>query len=130
VWGVVLALAAAALSWLLGMRFHRLSRRWLVLVPAGLVVHDHMVLGETLMVQRPNVALARLALADTQAADLTGPAAGHAVEVTVREMVLAVLPSTRENPKGKALHVASFLVAPSRPGRALQAMAAAKLPVA
>lgn len=130
VWGVVFALAAAALSWLLGMRFHRLSRRWLVLVPAGLVVHDHMTLGETLMVQRPNVALARLALADTQAADLTGPAAGHAVEVTVREMVLAVLPSTRENPKGKALHVASFLVAPSRPGRALTAMAATKLPVA
>jgi hypothetical protein len=94
------------------------------------VVHDHMALGETLMVQRPNVALARLALADTQAADLTGPAAGHAVELSVREMVLAVLPTTRDNPKGKALHVASFLVAPSRPGRALRAMADAKLPVA
>lgn len=123
--GLVVAAAAAVLSWLLPRRFHRLSRRWLVLVPAGLVVHDHLVLGETLMVQRPNVSLARLALADTQAADLTGPAAGHAVEVTVREMVLAVLPTTREHPKGKALHVGAFLVSPSRPGRALRAVAAA-----
>ena len=32
------------------------SRRWLVLVPAGVVVHDRCVLGETLMVQRTNVA--------------------------------------------------------------------------
>lgn len=121
--GVLAAALAVGLTWLLPRRFHRLSRRWLVLVPAGVVVHDHLVLGETLMVQRTNVAEVRLALADTQAADLTGPAAGHAVEVTVREMVLAVLPTTREHPKGKALHVAAFLVAPSRPGRALRAVA-------
>ena len=128
-WGAALAVPAAALSWLLGLRFHRLSRRWLVLVPAGVVVHDAHVLGETLMVQRTNVALCRLALADTQAADLTGPAAGHAVEVTVRDMVLAVLPSTAQQPTGKALHVGAFLVAPSRPGRVLRAMADGKLPV-
>jgi len=120
---------AIALTWLLPRRFHRLSRRWLVLVPAGVVVHDHLVLGETLMVQRSNVTAVHLALADTQAADLTGPAAGHALEVTVREMVLAVLPTTREHPKGKALHVAAFLVSPSRPGRALRAVAAAGHPV-
>jgi hypothetical protein len=120
--GVGLAAVAAGLSWLLPRRFHRLSRRWLVLVPAGVVLHDHLVLGETLMVQRSNLAEARLALADTQAADLTGPAAGHAIEVSVREMALAVLPSTREHPKGKALHVGAFLVAPSRPGRALAAI--------
>ncbi|MEY4174473.1 MAG: hypothetical protein RI900_1638 [Actinomycetota bacterium] len=123
--GALLVAVTGGLSWLLFRRFHRLSRRWLVLVPAGLVVHDHMVLGETLMVERTNVAAARLALADTQAADLTGPAAGHAIEVEVREMVLALLPATREHPKGKALHVGAFLVAPSRPGRALRAIAAA-----
>lgn len=127
--GIAAAAAAAGLSWWLSRRFHRLSRRWLVLVPAGVVVHDHLVLGETLMVQRSNVSDVRLALADTQAADLTGPAAGHAVEVSVREMVLAVLPTTRQHPKGKALHVAAFLVSPSRPGRALRAVAEAGHPV-
>ncbi len=42
--GVLLTAAAVALGWFLGRRFHRLARRWLVLVPAGVVVHDHLVL--------------------------------------------------------------------------------------
>ncbi len=130
-WAVGLALAAVAvaLTWFLFRRFHRFSRRWLVLVPAGVVVHDPVLLGETLMVQRTNVARVQLALAGTEAADLTGPAAGHAVDVAVHDMVLAVFPATETDPKGKAIHVQSFLVAPSRPGRALLAMADAKLPV-
>ena len=127
--GGALTVVAAALAVPLLRRFHRFSRRWLVLVPAGVVLHDHVVLGETLLIMRPNVALARLAPADTEAADFTGPAAGHAVELTVREMVLAVLAATPAQPKGKALHVQSLLVAPSRPGRALHALATAKVPV-
>lgn len=127
--GVALAIVAGALGWLLARRFHRFSRRWLVIVPAGVVLHDHVVLGETLMLQRTNIALARLAPAATEAADFTGPAAGHAVELSVREMVLAVLAATPAEPKGKALHVQSLLVAPSRPGRVLHAIAAAKVPV-
>ncbi|MGB8860821.1 MAG: hypothetical protein WCC60_16295 [Ilumatobacteraceae bacterium] len=127
--GALAAAAAAGIGWLLARRFHRFSRRWLVVVPAGVVLHDHVVLGETLMVQRTNVTVAQLATADTQAADLTGPAAGHAVEIVMRDMELAVLAPTAADPKGKALHVQSLLVAPSRPGRALQAMAAVKVPV-
>ena len=127
--GVALSLVAAVLAVPLFTRFHRFSRRWLVLVPAGVVLHDHVVLGETLLLMRPNVALARLAPASTEAADFTGPAAGHAVELTVRDMVLALLAATPANPKGKALHVQSLLVAPSRPGRALRALATAKVPV-
>ncbi|MDO8363753.1 MAG: hypothetical protein Q7V88_12710, partial [Actinomycetota bacterium] len=127
--GAVLVVLGAGLGWLLLRSSHRLSRRWLVLVPAGVVLHDHLVLSETLMVQRVNLSLARLALDDTEAADLTGPAAGHALEVSVHEMVLAVLASTASEPKGKALHMQSFLVAPSRPGRALAAAAHRKLPV-
>lgn len=127
--GAVLALAAVGLGWVLGRRFHRFSRRWLVVVPAGLVVHDHVVLAETLMVQRGNVAVAQLAPAETQAADITGPAAGHVLEIVLRDMELIVLAPTVAEPKGKALHVQSLLVAPSRPGRALQMLADAKVPV-
>lgn len=127
--GATLAALAGALGWLLGQRLHRFSRRWLVVVPAGLVVHDSVTLGETLMVQRGNVAVAHLAPADTQAADLTGPAAGHALEIVLRDMELVVLAATPQEPKGKALHVQSILVAPSRPGRALNALAEGKIPV-
>ena len=128
--GGVLAVVAVAVAWFLGRRFHRFAARWLVLLPGSVVLHDGVVLGETLMVQRTNVAGARLALADTEAADLTGPAAGHALEIAVREMVLAVFAATPSEPKGRAIHLQSFLVAPTRPGRALTAMADAKLPMA
>lgn len=128
--GGALLFVAALLGWFLAPRIHRFSRRWLVVVPAGVVVHDHVVLGETLMVQRTNVQLARLALAGTEAADLTGPAGGHALDIAVKDMVLAVFPASKREPKGRAIHVQSFLVAPARPGRALTALADSKLPVA
>jgi hypothetical protein len=130
VWlGIVLTVVVAAVSLALLPRFHRLSKRWLVVLPGGVVLHDPVVLGETLMVTRANLAGMRLALADTEAADLTGPAAGHAVEVTVKEMVTALVPPSREHPNGRAMHVQSFLAAPTRPGQALATAAARRHPV-
>lgn len=127
--GGAVAVVAAAATWWVLRGAARLCRRWLVLVPVGVVVHDPVVLAETLMVQRTNLSVVRLALADTQAADLTGPCGGHATEVCVRDMELAVLQPAPGRPKGGAIHVQSFLVAPSRPGRALRAMADRGLPV-
>ena len=119
--GVVVTAAALALGWFLLPRFHRLTRRWVVLVPAGYVLHDHVVLAETVMFPSAILRRARLAPADTQAADFTGPTGGHAVEVTVSESTTVVLAGTRSKPGGTALHVLSFLVAPTRPGRLLHA---------
>jgi len=127
--GAILAVLALALTWLVFSRQSRLSNRWLVLVPAGVVVRDPIVLGETLMVQRTNLASAHLAPIGSEAADLSGPAGGVAVEIVVRDMVTALFPATREHPRGRAIHVQSFLVCPARPGRALQAMADANLRV-
>lgn len=103
----------------LARRWHLLSRRWVVLVPAGLVVHDPVVLGETIMLPTRQVGTVGLARAGTEALDLSGPAAGHAVEVRCVEMVTALLPATKDRPNGRALHVRSFLVTPTRPGRFL-----------
>lgn len=120
--GTALAALAVLTTWLMLPRFHILSRRWLVLVPAGIVVHDHVVLAETLMVSRRDVAGVQLALTGTEAADLTGPAAGHAIEVELRAMATATLAPTRAAPRGRALHLQSFLVAPTRPGAFLRAL--------
>lgn len=126
--GVDAALAVAS-GYALFQRLQRFSRRWLVVVPAGLVVHDHVVLAETMMVPTANVRRCCLAMADTKAADLTGPAGGHALEVTVGEMVTPLFAATRAEPKRRAIHAAAFLIAPSRPGRALHALSDAGLPV-
>jgi hypothetical protein len=119
--GGVAAVVAASLTWLLLPRFNALSSRWLVLVPAGVVVHDQVVLAETLMVSRSDLVGIELALAGTEAADFTGPATGHAVEVSMRSTVTALLAPAKDTPRGKALHVRSFIVAPSRPGAVLRA---------
>ena len=127
--GAVLTALAGGLGALLLPRAHQLSRRWLVLVPTGVVVHDPTVLADTFMVTKPKVSRVRLAEADTEAADLSGPAAGHLIEVSLKSMETVVLAGTRAKPAGTALHVQSFLVAPSRPGRALEAAAAGRLTV-
>ncbi|MFZ9630307.1 MAG: hypothetical protein ACO3C1_13275, partial [Ilumatobacteraceae bacterium] len=102
----VVALAAGAVLW---RTYHRFALRWLVLVPAGLVVHDPVVLGETLMVLRPNVVGARLAPSDTGAADLTGPAPGFAVEVSVRDAAPVLFAAARAHPPGRGLPATAVL---------------------
>ncbi|MEY4372937.1 MAG: hypothetical protein RL219_1706 [Actinomycetota bacterium] len=123
-WAAPVAALGLALAPLLGRRFHRLSRRWLVLVPAGVVVHDHLVLAETAMFLAADVMHAALALEGTEAANLTGTALGPVVEVRLRNMATVVLAAP---PRGttRALHVQSVLVSPTRPGRALAAISTA-----
>ena len=79
--GVVVTLIAALALAVLPRRFHLLSRRFLVFVPAGLVVHDHLVLAETAMFRWIEVRSVERALSDTSALDLTGGALGAALEV-------------------------------------------------
>jgi hypothetical protein len=128
--GVLLCVLAIAGVVVLGPRWHRLTLRWFVLVPAGVVLHDPVVLADTFPLRTAQVASIGLAAADTQAADLTGPASGYALEVATTESVTAVFAFTPAEPNGKAIHLRSFLIAPSRPGRALRSAQARGLPVA
>jgi hypothetical protein len=127
--GTAITLLAAVLTALIARSWHQLSRRWLVLVPAGLVLHDQVVLADTLMLRRQQVARLRLALADTDALDLTGPATGHAVEVETTEPVTALFRPSAGHPRGRAVHLTAYLASPSRPGRVLRAAAARRYQV-
>jgi len=127
--GAPAAIGAIVLGLFGWPRWHRLSARWFLIVPVGLVVHDSLVLGETLMLRRQELAAVRLAPADTQAADLTGPAVGHAIEISTLEPVTVHLAATPKAPRGNVIHMRAGLVAPSRPGRALSAAAERRLPV-
>ena len=127
--GAVLLAIALAASRLVAPRFHQLARRWLVVVPVGLVVHDPMMLSENTLFRLTQLAAVRLAPAGTEAADLTGGTAGVAVEIVLHQMDTIVKTGTRDNPTGTALHVLSILVSPTRPGQAVQAAAARRIPV-
>ena len=114
---------ATVLTAVLMPRWDRFSRRWLVVVPAGVVIHDPVVLGETAMVPHAQIAEAGLATVGTEALDLSGPAAGHLVELAFTEPALVVVrPGLGALADGGAVHVRSLLLAPTRPGAALAAL--------
>jgi hypothetical protein len=127
--GAALTAIAVGLGWWGWPRWHKLARRWFVIVPVGVVVHDHVVLAETLMVRRNDLAGLRLAPADTQAADLTGPATGHALELLTHEPVTAILAASPKQPGGTAIHLTGALVSPTRPGQVLAAARSRRMPV-
>lgn len=108
---------AVATTWRFAPRLHRLSRRWLVRVPAGWVVHDDVLLAENLLVRTPEITQMSRATVDTEALDLTGLAPGGAVQVTLRRpMDVRVTPLAARLLRlgSDALHVSAFLVAPTR----------------
>ena len=111
--GVVLSVG---LLWQLPVRLHRLSRRWLVKVPAGWVVHDDVVLSENLLVKTYDVVSMGLALEGSEALDLTGMTRGVPIEMQLREMTdVRLTPLAAKLLKTvDALHVKAFLVAPTR----------------
>ena len=97
----------------------RLALRWLVFVPNGLVVHDHLAVAEPLPLGRRSVAAIGPARADTTATDLTAHAFGMALELRLNEPVKAGVRTGRNRSEERSL--TALLVSPSRPAAALAA---------
>ncbi|MCO8127378.1 hypothetical protein NHL50_09165 [Acidimicrobiia bacterium EGI L10123] len=112
------------------LRLHLLSRRWLVFVPAGVVVHDPIAMAEPVLLQRH--LLRRIGPADADATkdgslDLTGGALGLALELRTAEPFKVGLRQGRETVETAG--VPALLVTPGRPATTLEIAAERKLPV-
>ncbi len=116
----VAALAARSL--------HQLARRWLVFVPAGMVVHDPTAIASQLI---PRGAVRSLgpALQGTDAHDLTAGAAGLALEVQLVDPIV-IEPARSAKGRREPVETERFLVAPSRPGAVLAEARARRFAVA
>lgn len=130
--GVLTTMAGWPLAFAIVRRTHVLARRWLVLVPAGIVVHDPLVLTDSLLVQRRSLVGLGPAPADTDARDLTGGAFGLALEVRLREPA-SILTNAQRREAGGSLtapgeQVDAVLVAASRPGAVVREAAGRGLP--
>lgn len=123
--GAIVAIAALLLTIVLPRRFHRFSRRWLVSVPAGLVIHDHVVLAETAMFMNNAIIEIGVDLAPSEAADLSGKCPGVGLLIALKDFDTVVLAATPKTPGGSAIHVKSMRVCPTRPGRALTELTSA-----
>jgi hypothetical protein len=102
-----------------------LARRWLVFVPAGIAVHDPLVLRDTFMVRSHDVRGLRIAKPGTEAFDATCTSWGQPLELVLshpHDVSLSEF-GARIKKTLDRLHVTSLLVAPSRPEQALKRQA-------
>lgn len=119
--GGVMAVVGVGLA-VVGFRaLDRLTRRWLVLVPAGLTIVDPMALAEPILLRRSSIIRLGPAPADTDALDLSANAAGLILQADLSEPVELVPATTRRDGVAEPTTTTSVLVAPSRPGEMLAA---------
>ena len=122
---ILLALAAFGCV-VLPRRFHRCSKRWLVEVPAGLVVHDHVLLTETSMFPRRAVTDIDVWKPSTgnldEPFDLSGCSRSTGIVIRLKDPETVILSPTKDHPGGRAFHVSSVRVCPTRIARSLDAL--------
>ena len=107
---------------------HHLHRRWIVLVPAGFVLHDHLALADPTLLPRDALTSVGPASADTDAHDLTQAARGIALEVRCREPH-DLRPSSRDG-SAEVVVTEAILCAPARPDAVLAEAKRRRLPTA
>jgi len=103
---------------------HGLSQRWLVFVPAGVVLVDRMVLTDALLVQRQRVAdmsIVDMGVAEPLDTDLTAGAPGPRLRIALSspELIVPAASRLRRSEPIEPYEVSSVLTVPSRPGWAL-----------
>jgi len=107
--GAVVTAAGVAAAWFGGKALHRLSRRWVVFTPAGVVLHDHMIAGDVILFPKAMVRSIGPAAADSDATDVTGRALGLVIELRLTEAN-----------KVRGTDTDRLLLSPVRPGALLQ----------
>lgn len=118
--GGLLLLIGWPLAGLLLKSIHNLSRRWAVFVPAGVVLHDPVVLFDTTLFRRQDITAFRPATpADTGSYDLSQRAPGLGIQLELSEMTTLTLlkPGRRE---GVAIHAGGLRFTPTRPGAVME----------
>ncbi|MCP3939218.1 MAG: hypothetical protein GY708_28040 [Actinomycetia bacterium] len=97
---------------------HGLARRWLVMVPAGLVLHDHLATREAFLMIRSTVTDIRPTPNDTNLGayhrlDATGDAPGTSFEIVLTDGVECV-PRPERGRTAEIRKISSVLIVPTR----------------
>lgn len=116
--GAFAVAVAGGSAFVLGRAVHGLSRRWVVFVPAGLVVHDPMSLADPVLFPKTMVGDVTVAEASSTALDLTQRAAGLTLELALKESAPLVLAKVGRG-IGPTVDADRVLFTPTRPGRVL-----------
>lgn len=126
--GAALTVVGLPFAGLLLRGMHDLSRRWAVLVPAGLVLHDPLTVVDPVLLRRQSITRLGPALEGLAALDLTQKAPGLVLEVALgEEVALALVRPGRK--LGDAAKATRILLTPTRPGALLDEASRRRLPV-
>ncbi len=126
--GVLATLAGAGLALLAVRSLHLLSRRFLVFVPGGVVVHDPMTLLDPVLLPRTGLAAVGPAPADSEAEDLTMGAGGLVMELRLQAPSELVRRRPGRAPD-ETVATDAVLVAPTRTAAFLAEAAERRLPL-
>jgi hypothetical protein len=126
--GAAVALVGAPLTYVGGRALHGLARRWVVFVPAGLVLHDLQALVEPVLFPRASIARLGPALDDgAPVLDLTLGSVGLPLQLDLRAPVEI---EPRRGRRALDLVAAEHVrCTPSRPGALLAEAKARRIPV-
>lgn len=116
--GLALTVLGGGCAWWGSRTMHRLSRRWLVFVPAGVTLVDEIVLAEPTLFRRDAISRLGPAPADTGAMDLSAGASGLIVQIDL-DTAAPILPSAGRAGASTPTEATSVLIAPTRPGALL-----------
>ena len=116
--GGVVTAAGGTLAMVGARSLHSLTRRWLVFVPAGVVLHDHLAVQDPVLLRRRAVASFGPARQGSDALDLTQGAAGLILELATNQPI-TLTPPPRRKGSAEEVDVGGVLIAPSRPGYAV-----------
>ena len=126
--GVVATIVGAVLAVAAARSLHALSRRFLVFVPGGVVVHDPLTLVDPVLLPKTDLASVGPAPADTEAEDLTMGAGGLIMELRLQHPSDLVRRGHGRTPV-ESVATAAVLVAPTRAGAFLAEAEARALPI-
>ncbi len=129
--GVLATGAGAALVLIGGRAMYELTRRWIVFVPNGFVLHDYATVTEPVLFRQSSVERLGAAIAGSPARDLSGNAAGLLLECELTDPAPLGLVDNRRSTAQAAniTDVRRFLFAPTRPGALLDEAERRSLPV-
>jgi len=122
-WGAIATVVGVPVSAAAARALHGLTRRWLVFVPAGAVVHDFMTTREPFLMMRNTIASFGPASSDSELAgdellDATQRAAGIVVMIGLEKTVETV-PLPAKGDTARLRLVNRVAIVPTRPGAAV-----------
>lgn len=126
--GAPVLLAGVAGAIFGGRALLRLAKRWLVFVPAGVVLHDHLALADPVLFPQQQIGRIGPEREVTAAWDLTLGAAGLALEIGLNEET-NLGKSRRGRGLGEVVKADAVLISPSRPGAVIAEAEDRGLPV-